>query len=61
MHDDGTYIDPAFDRPRRKRSDYEPPAGVVSPSAGELLREIYTSDPTDPGPVDTPGRRRATR
>lgn len=47
---DDQYVSPEFDRPRRKDSEYDPECVVMPKTASDELREIYATDPDDPGP-----------
>lgn len=46
---EGPYVSPEFDRPRRKRSEYDPPRWASGTSSSDALRELYATDPTDAG------------
>lgn len=56
------WVSPENDRPRQKGSEYDPavdqrPVRGVATTA-ELLREIYATDPDDPGPGRVNARHR---
>lgn len=46
------------DRPRRKDSEYDPEGVVMPKTAADELREIYATDPDDPGPGRVNARHR---
>lgn len=52
------WVSPDNDRPPPKGSDYDPRPDQRPSTTAELLREIYATDPDDPGPRRVNERRR---
>ncbi len=52
------YVSPENDRSRRKDSEHDSEGVALSPTSAELLHELYTSDPDDPGPGRVNARHR---